>query len=245
MATLHQLTDRYSIDEDGFGVYGTNWEDLTPLIEEQIHSFNFQTDRLDDSQNTPLHKLAAEQPPLHVVKMLITADPAQATIRDEDGCLPLEVACSYGANLEVITYIAEQYPAALAERNESYKSKSHSFSSSPTSTMMTSFFSPIPFSEIRNIITHRPFPALGPNMRRYLSAQKRMETMVQVRLLIKWEESTLSPSELDLIYTHPILRGEALESNPPLRFAYAVLAHGVTGQFLVADTIFSFISAAG
>ena len=94
-------------------------------------------------------------------------------------------------------------------------------------------------------LTHRPFPALGPNMRRYLSAQKRMETMVQIRLLIKWEESTLSPSELDLIYTHPILRGEPLESNPPLRFAYAVLAHGVTGQFLVADTIFSFISAAG
>jgi len=36
--------------------------------------------------------------------------------RDKEGRLPLHVACSYHAGLDVIQYLVEQYPKALVER---------------------------------------------------------------------------------------------------------------------------------
>lgn len=195
-------------------------EDLTPLIEEQLRSFDFDSpEKFDETNSTPLHLLVSEQPPLHVVNMMLAADRGQASLPNDDGCFPLELAVSYGASLDVIMAIAEAFPPALEKNSMKLNPPTCLYSSSPTSTLTTSFYSPIPFCEVVNVVKKRDFASLGSNLRRYLSIEKRMEAMVLIRCMIRKEDSQQPQTEgqIEEIYRNPLLRGVGFNHNNELR----------------------------
>jgi ankyrin repeat protein len=80
---------------------------------------------------------------LEEIKNLVQDFPGAVKARNKEGVCPLDVACLYGARLEVIQFLAEQYPAAVKIRggyNRSHSNCNVGRLRMPWSNRMTSTF---------------------------------------------------------------------------------------------------------
>ena len=222
---LHLLCDRTYYDGNET-FFGASWHTIQPLIERACHLFKFDVNRLSERKETPLHRLVSEEPPLRVVQILLHHDPIQAKLKNDDGQFPLEIACQYAASLDVLFELAEAHPAALDD--ESYKSQS----ASPISVV--SFFSPIPFTEIKKVILGKHLSLMTPNLRKHVSKLKRSEILVCVKLGMKIDEVE-RPDMLPLRY------GSFIEQKE-IRMLYCCLRFGLTTDNSMSRNIFQFIS---
>lgn len=66
----------------------------------------------------PLHKACVLQPPESLVEALISAYPAGAEQKDQDGWLPIHCACFYGANGRVIQALINTFPKGAQSKDD-------------------------------------------------------------------------------------------------------------------------------
>ena len=70
----------------------------------------------------PIHEICKHKPPLHLVRILVSAYPTSLLIKDaQNGSTALHFACRFGASKEVIEYLLMKYPdAANVEDKHGY-----------------------------------------------------------------------------------------------------------------------------
>ena len=67
---------------------------------------------------TPLHRILMSSPPFDVVETFMVHSPGTAQIKDKHGRLPLHVACSYSASLEIVKILVQTYPDGVKSQTE-------------------------------------------------------------------------------------------------------------------------------
>jgi len=67
---------------------------------------------------TPLHRILMSSPPFDVVETIMVQAPEKAQFKDKHGRLPLHMACSYSASLEIVKILVKTYPDGVKSQTE-------------------------------------------------------------------------------------------------------------------------------